>query len=190
MSGDSRFRSGCTAFTNASRPSAHTTPSAVPGGNDGALLTISGGTLSVDSGGDGLDSNGTTMITGGTTTVAGPTSSGNGALDSNGGITLTGGTLLAGGAAGMVESPGSSSTSGWLAVSISSPVAAGKTVTVVKDGKVLATYTATKETATLIVGADGITNGETYDIAVNGTTTTTVTAGQALAGGMRGGRRP
>jgi hypothetical protein len=160
-------------------------------GDDGSLLTISGGTLTIDAGGDGLDSNGTISITGGTTTVAGPTNSGNGALDSNGGITVTGGTLLAGGSAGMAETPGSDSTRGWLAVSFTSVIPAGSTITVVKDGTVLATYTTTKETATLVVAADGITSGESYDIAVDGTTNATVTAGSALAGGMGGGgRRP
>lgn len=182
--------------------------------NDGSLLTISGGTLLVNADGDGLDSNGTLVVTGGTTVVSGPTNSGNGALDSNGGITLTGGVLVAAGSAGMAESPGESSTIGWVAVNLGQTVAAGKTLSIVKDGTVIAAYTTVKEVAALIVADSDITSGETYDVYVGGiltgkavgtysasadvakaTKSTTVTAGEALAGGMGGGgggggRRP
>jgi hypothetical protein len=155
--------------------------------DDGSLLTISGGTLVVNADGDGLDSNGALVITGGSTVVHGPTADGNGALDSNGGITITGGTLVAAGSAGMAESPGSDSTTGWLAVAFSTPVTAGQTVEVVRDGTVVATYTAVKEAATLVVADADIATGESYEITVAGSTVATVTAGEGLAGGMGGG---
>ncbi|MCC6496021.1 MAG: carbohydrate-binding domain-containing protein [Propionibacteriaceae bacterium] len=188
------------------------TDTAGPGGgggmaDDGSLLTISGGTLIVDSGGDGLDSNGTTVITGGTTVVSGPTADGNGALDSNGGIIVTGGTVVAAGSSGMAESPSAESSTGWVAVAFDQAIAAGQTISVVKDGTVIAAYTTVKAAASLVVADADITSGQTYDIYVGGkpagttlgtysdsgdvsgaTKTTTVTAGEAVAGGMGGGR--
>lgn len=188
------------------------TDAAGPGGggmaDDGSLLTISGGTLLVDSGGDGLDSNGSTVISGGTTVVSGPTANGNGALDSNAGITVTGGTVVAAGSAGMAESPSTESATGWVAVAFDQAIAAGQTISVVKDGTVIASYTTVKPTASLVVADADITSGQAYDIYVGGkpagatlgtysesgdisaaTKTTSVTAGEALAGGMAGGGR-
>lgn len=177
--------------------------------DDGSLLTISGGTLLVNADGDGLDSNGTLVISGGTTVVSGPTNDGNGALDSNGGITVTGGTVVAAGASGMAESPGTDSTTGWVAVSFSQAIAAGQTISIVSDGTVIASYTAVKETASIVVADPDLTSGKSYDVYVGGklagttvgtysdsgdisgaTKNTTVTAGTAIAGGMGGGRGP
>lgn len=175
---------------------------------DGAILTISGGTNVITADGDGLDSNGSTVITGGTTVVNGPTMNGNGALDSNGGITVSGGTLVAGGSSGMAEAPGTESSQGWLQVSFDSPVAGGETLSIVSGDTVVASFTTARETASLVVAAKGITSGDSYDVYVGaspaddatagysaggstdgGTKVTTVTAGQAAAGGgMRGPR--
>lgn len=174
--------------------------------SDGSLLTISGGTLLVNAEGDGLDSNGTITVTGGTTVVSGPTGNGNGALDSNGGLTMTGGTLVAAGSSGMAEAPSADSTTGWVSVSFAQPIAAGQTVSIVKDGTVLAAYTTVKQVASLIVADSDITGGESYDVYVGGTLTgttvgtysasgdlsgaaknTTVTAGEHTASGVGGG---
>jgi len=178
-----------------------------PGGggmqDDGSLLQISGGTLVVDAGGDGLDSNGSTEISGGTIVVSGPTSNGNGSLDSNGGITVTGGTVVAAGSAGMAESPNSASTTGWLQVNFNPAVAAGETLSIVSDGKVLASFTTTKEVANLVFASPDLSSTGSYDIYLGGTLASdkvgtfsaggsidgaaslgTVTAGQAT-GGMR-----
>lgn len=164
--------------------------------SDGSLLTISGGTLTVDSGGDGLDSNGAVVITGGNTVVAGPTTDGNAALDSNGGITVSGGSLFAAGAAGMAETPGADSSTGWVAVTFDQPVTAGQTITIESGGEVIARYTAVKDTASLIVADPAIDDGASYEVAVDGSATTTVTAGEggtagmAGPGGRGGGQRP
>ncbi len=154
--------------------------------SDGSLLTISGGTLTVDSGGDGLDSNGALVITGGNTVVAGPTTDGNGALDSNGGITVSGGSLFAAGAAGMAETPGADSSTGWVAVTFDQLVTAGQTITIESGGEVIASYTAVKDTASLIVADPAIADGTSYEVAVDGSATTSVTAGEGGAGGMGG----
>ena len=174
--------------------------------SDGSLLTVSGGTLLVNAEGDGLDSNGTITITGGTTVVSGPTGNGNGALDSNGGLTMSGGTLVAAGSSGMAEAPSTDSATGWVSVSFAQPIAAGQTVSIVKDGTVLAAYTTVKQAASLIVADSDITSGETYDVYVGGTLSgttvgsysdsaelsgatknTTVTAGEHTASGFGGG---
>ncbi|MFZ0529531.1 MAG: hypothetical protein WAL91_03210, partial [Propionicimonas sp.] len=174
--------------------------------SDGALLTISGGTLLVNAEGDGLDSNGSMLITGGTTVVSGPTGSGNGSLDSNGGITISGGTVLAAGSAGMAETPGTDSSQGWVAVTLDQAVAAGETVSIVKDQTVIASYTAVKQIQSLVLSDPDITTGQSYDVYVGaklaGTTvgtysdsgdltgatkSTSVTAGEGASTGMGGG---
>ncbi|MGB7962490.1 MAG: carbohydrate-binding domain-containing protein, partial [Propionicimonas sp.] len=174
--------------------------------SDGSLLTVSGGTLLVNAEGDGLDSNGTITITGGTTVVSGPTGNGNGSLDSNGGLTMSGGTLVAAGSSGMAEAPAAASTIGWVSVSFAQPIAAGETVSIVKDGTVLAAYTTVKQVASLIVADSDITSGESYDVYVGGTLSgttvgtysdssdlsgatknATVTAGEHTASGFGGG---
>ena len=152
--------------------------------DDGSSLLISGGTLTVNASGDGLDSNGSITISGGTTTVAGPTGNGNGSLDSNAGITYTGGTLIAAGSAGMAEAPDSGN---YIQANVSAP--AGATIEVRSGDTVIATYTTIKAVANVVVASDHIVSGQSYTVTVNGSTTATVTAGQATGGGMGGGPR-
>lgn len=175
--------------------------------NSGELLLVSGGTNVVTAEGDGLDSNGTLLITGGTTVVNGPSGSGNGALDSNGGIAVNGGTVVAAGSAGMVESPDSESAQGWVAVTLDTALEAGQTVQIVSGGTVVGSYTAAKSVQSVILSTAGLTNGQAYDVYVGGqlaadavsglfslggstsgaSQVSTVTAGEAAAGGMGGG---
>lgn len=186
---------------------AGTTSSEGGGGmqSDGSLLSIGGGTILVNAEGDGLDSNGTFEVTGGTTVVSGPTNGGNGALDSNGGITVTGGTLVAAGSSGMAETPDAESGQAWVAVTLDSTLEAGQTISIVKDGKVIAAYTTVKSIGSFIVSDADITSGESYDVYVGGklsgeaigtysetgsidgaTKTTTVTANEGASTGMGG----
>jgi len=169
-------------------------------GLEGHTITIAGGSTSVTSsddgvnassgtgstsgGGGGLDSNGSITISGGTTTVAGPTGNGNGSLDSNAGITYTGGTLIAAGSAGMAEAPDSGN---YVQANVSAP--AGATIEVRSGDTVIATYTTVKAVANVVVASDHIVSGQSYTVTVNGSTTATVTAGQATGGGMGGGPR-
>ena len=189
---------------NASNGTATATTNRGPGGggmaDDGSELTISGGTLLVNADGDGLDSNGSLAITGGTTVVSGPTMNGNGSLDANAGITITGGVVVAAGSAGMLESPDSASTVGW--VSATTNVSAGQTVSIVSGDTVIASYTAVKNVANILVADSDIVSGQSYDVYVGGklagtsvgtysdsgtisgaTKATSVTAGVAAAGG-------
>ncbi|MDO4783473.1 MAG: carbohydrate-binding domain-containing protein [Propionibacteriaceae bacterium] len=150
-------------------------------------LVISGGTVNLDAEGDGIDVNGTFTMSGGTVTVHGPTHDGNGAMDVDSGFVVNGGTLLAGGAAGMAITPDSSSGQGWIAIQAS--YSAGQTIEVRdSSGTVLATYRAKKNSASLVVSAEGLVNGSSYAVYVDGNNPINVIAGQAPWGG-RGGPR-
>ena len=150
-------------------------------------LYVNGGTLEVWASGDGLDSNGNATITGGDIVVYGPTTDGNGALDVNGTFEVTGGTLMATGSAGMMVAPSTDSAQGWIATALSSTAAAGSEVVISDaDGTEVATYSIEKEFASVVYSGADIEQGQTYTVTVDGTATT-VTAGEAPAGGQMGG---
>ncbi len=158
-------------------------------------LTITGGTIFVNASGDGLDANGYIKISGGDIIVEGPTNSGNGALDSGADIIVDGGTLLAIGATGMAESPGSSSTQA--SFSITQSYSAGTAITI-KDssGNVLYSYTTIKSGGSIIFSSPDLEIGETYTVTVGDTdvsvemTSVSVNSGMGnmMNGGMGGGQ--
>lgn len=161
-----------------------------PGGemaaDDSLALYVNGGTLEVWASGDGLDSNGSATITGGEITVYGPTTDGNGALDVNGIFDVSGGTLLATGSAGMMVAPSTDSAQGWIATALDTAAVAGSEVVVTDAaGEEVASYTPQKDFASVVLSSADITSGETYTVTVDGTSTT-VTAGEAPAGGRMG----
>jgi len=166
-----------------------------PGGGmeaDSSLhLVINGGTLEVWASGDGLDSNGDATITGGDITVYGPTTDGNGALDVNGAFTISGGTLLAAGSAGMMVAPDSDSGQAWLATALTATAPAGSTLVITDaDGDEVASYELEKDAASVVFSSADLESGATYTLTVDGDTDqqTTVTAGEAPAGGGMGPR--
>ena len=149
-------------------------------------LYINGGSLEVWSSGDGLDSNGDATITGGDIVVYGPTADGNGALDVNGTFEVTGGTLMATGSSGMMVAPSTDSAQGWLATALSGTATAGSEVVITDaSGAEVATYAIAKDFASVVLSSADIEQGATYTVTVDGTATT-VTAGEAPAGGDRG----
>lgn len=150
---------------------------------DGTVV-VSGGTLTIDAGGDGFDSNGSATITGGTVIVNGPTNDGNGALDVNGTFEVSGGILFAVGSSGMAESPDESSSQSFVQATVSG--SAGSTITISDGSTALAEMTATKSFSNVVYSGGGIASGSEYTITVDGQSTT-VTAGLATAGGLRGG---
>ena len=151
----------------------------------GEQLTITGGTVTVNANGDGLDSNGSLTISGGTTTVYGPASGANGALDSNGAMSITGGTVIAFATNEMVETPTTTDGQGWISAAASG--SAGSTVTITdSSGSVLGTYTSLKAFGNVIYSTSGMSNGSTYTVSVDGTSTEAI-AGQ---GGMGMGGQP
>jgi len=146
-------------------------------------LVINGGTLEVWSSGDGLDSNGYATITGGDIVVYGPTTDGNGALDVNGTFEITGGTLVAAGSSQMLVAPSIDSDQGWLATALAGTATAGSEVVITDaDGTEVATYTIEKDFASVVFSSADVEQGSTYTVTVDGTETT-VTAGEAPAGG-------
>jgi hypothetical protein len=166
---------------------------------------VSGGSLTINSEGDGLDSNGNASISGGTVVVNGPESNGNGALDVNGELAVSGGTVAAAGSAGMVVTPGTTSTQSGVQVTFASTVPAGTTVQLADaDGKLAATFVTTKATGSLVFSAAAIEAGKQYTVYTGGTAKVesglgegsldgatelgTVTAGEYTQGHGPGGR--
>ena len=154
-------------------------------------LLISAGSVVVNADGDGLDANGFFTMTGGDVVVNGPTNDGNGALDVDGDFTVDGGTLLALGSAGMAVAPGTASAQVWISAQVS---ASAGTQIVVTDssGAEVASFTTTKQVASVVYAAESITAGESYTVTPAGGTAVTVTAGEHTGGmgggGMGGGR--
>ena len=162
-------------------------------------LNISGGTLYVDASGDGLDSNGDLTVTGGEVYVDGPTNGGNGALDYGEGCTaaISGGTVVAAGASGMAEGFGDSSTQCSLLVVFDSTISGGTELTVTdSNGKVVLSYTPSKDYQTAAISTAALTKGSTYTVAagnvttevtLSGISTTSGTQSNSMGGGNGGG---
>lgn len=166
----------------------------------GVAIVINGGNVTVNASGDGLDSNGTISLNGGTTIVHGPTSGGDAAIDSNGGILCNGGTVLAAGSLGMVETPGSNSTTNVLSMGFTSKQAKGTEVKILGDNdQEILKYKGEKIFQSLIVSSPLLIKGKTYKIYAGTTLVATVTISQTITkvgstsgggGGPGGGGRP
>ncbi len=150
---------------------------------DAHSIAISGGTITFLAGGDGIDSNGTIAISGGTITAIIQSSADNGALDADGGVTFTGGTIVYGGT-GTGSAPGGSSTQSY--VFINSGIAAGKEITVKKDGQTLIAFTPAAALQSLALSSPDIQSGESYEVYSADTLIATATAGTGGSGMMGG----
>ncbi len=189
-SGSTEESSSTASTTNASYTTTDSTDSTTSttamGGEsaeEGVEIYISGGTYVLNADGDGLDSNGNIVMTGGTVVVNGPENNGNGALDFNGTFEIDGGSLAASGSSGMAQSP-SSGDQAYLAMSFGSTVPVGTVLSIVdSDGTLIASFTTTKSSASLVISADGIESGETYTVYSDGT----VTGGETVDGLTVGG---
>ena len=177
---------------NASGGSTTTTSGQGAGGGMGGgsmevgdyTVEVTGGLLTINSQGDGLDSNGNASISGGTVVVNGPTNNGNGALDVNGELAVTGGTVAAAGSAGMVVTPGESSTQSGVQVTLGSSVPAGTVIQVADpSGTVVAAFVTTKATASLVFSSAAITAGEEYTVYTGGTATVSAGIGEGSLDG-------
>ena len=86
----------------------------------------------------------------------------------------------------MMVAPSTDSAQGWIATALGTTAAAGSEVVITDaDGAEVATYTIAKDFASVVYSSADITSGETYTVTVDGTATT-VTAGEAPAGGHGG----
>ena len=171
------------------------TPDSFVSGSD-ACITISGGVIRIDAGGDGIDSNGDLVVTGGEVYVSGPTSDGNSALDCDGTASVSGGTVIAAGSSGMAMNFGSGSTQGSILVNLGGRQS-GEISLTDADGNVLASWTPTKEYASVVISCAGIADGGTYTVQAGGTSQTVTMSGLIYGAGMRtpgqggpGGKRP
>ena len=160
---------------------------------EGAYISISGGTMHIDASGDGIDSNGSLTVSGGETYVSGPTDSGNSCLDYASGATISGGIFLASGSSGMAQNFDDTSTQGVMMVTVDS-ASAGSTVSLTdSSGAELASWQPEKDFNSVIISCPEITEGSTYTLTVNGTSTeitmdSLVYGSGSTMGGPSGGR--
>ena len=154
--------------------------------SDEYYISISGGDITVNADGDGIDCNGSIAMSGGKLTVFGPTNSGNGALDYGKSFAVSGGELIALGSSGMAQAP---STLSQPCISITSNVSAGSKIEVKsEDGTVVMSTTTPKNCQSLIFSSFNFKEGSTYNIYVDDTSVSTVTAQNGVSGngGMGG----
>ena len=135
--------------------------------DQGATLTINGGSLYVNANGDGLDANGDILITGGNLTLHGPADGGNGTLDYASECKITGGTFAAVGSNGMIQNPSEDSEQPVICQSLDSQVESG-TVIAVKDesGKVITEIKTEKNVQWYAFSSPKFKVGKTYTICI------------------------
>lgn len=138
------------------------------GSDSGGTLTINGGEINVNCSGDGLDSNGSIKMTAGTVTVDGPTNDGNGAIDYNGTFDITGGILIASGSSGMAEGPSATSTQNSVKITLTSQ-SAGTAISIKgSSGSEIASFTPSKQYASVVISSPDIKSGSTYTVYAGG----------------------
>ena len=135
--------------------------------DQGATLTINGGSLYVNANGDGLDANGDILITGGNLTLHGPADGGNGTLDYASECKITGGTFAAVGSNGMLQNPSEDSEQPVICQSLDSQVESG-TVISVKDeaGKVITEIKTEKNVQWYAFSSSKLKVGKSYTICI------------------------
>lgn len=162
-------------------------------------ILINGGTITVDAAGDGIDSNGDLYIIGGTLYVYGPTGNGDGALDYNGTADISGGNVYVAGSSGMAQGFSDTSTQYSILYNLTSVSTAGTEVTL-KDssGKVVASFTPTKDYQSIVLSLPELTKDATYtltsgeqtaDITLSSVVTSNGQQGMGGQGGFGGGTR-
>lgn len=135
--------------------------------DQGATLTINGGSLYVNANGDGLDANGDILITGGNLTLHGPADGGNGTLDYASECKITGGTFAAVGSNGMIQNPSEDSEQPVICQSLDSQVESGTVISVKdEDGKVITEITTEKNVQWYAFSSSKFKVGKTYTICI------------------------
>ena len=138
--------------------------------NEECLIQINDGYLALDAGGDAIDSNGSVEINGGIVLAEGPTSAADATFDYDFGAKLTGGTVL------MLSSSNremgfTEATQPFGMVPVGGK--AGDTVALVAQagavaeyGELLASYTAKRDFAMVMVSSPALTDGIGYEVVV------------------------
>lgn len=135
--------------------------------DQGATLTINGGSLYANANGDGLDANGDILITGGNLTLHGPADGGNGTLDYASECKITGGTFAAVGSNGMIQNPSEDSEQPVICQSLGSQVESGTVISVKdEDGKVITEITTEKNVQWYAFSSPKFKVGKTYTICI------------------------
>ena len=131
--------------------------------DQGASMTVNGGTVYVNANGDGLDANGDIFLNGGTVTVHGPADGGNGTLDYATSCRITGGTFTGTGSSGMAQNPSEDSTQVTAVFCMNTAVGAGTAVSL-KDqaGNTLAETVTEKNAQWFALSSPELAVGETY----------------------------
>lgn len=131
--------------------------------DQGASMTVNGGTVYVNANGDGLDANGDIFLNGGTVTVHGPADGGNGTLDYATSCRITGGTFTGTGSSGMAQNPSEDSTQVTVVFCMNTAVGAGTAVSL-KDqaGNTLAETVTEKNAQWFALSSPELAVGETY----------------------------
>ena len=139
----------------------------MPGENQGASLTINGGTIYVNAEGDGLDANGDILMTGGDVTVHGPTNGGNGTLDFGGTCKMDGGIFRGVGSVRMAQNPDEDSQQPTIVWNIGQTLEAGISI-LLKDstGKQMDEIITEKSIQWYAFSSPELTKGEVYTISV------------------------
>lgn len=160
-------------------------------------IVINGGTVKVDATQDGLDSNGNLYIYGGDVLINGPSRGGDGALDCGAENVIYGGTILALGSLGMAECPESGSGQNILNIALDEVQKGGSSLLITDgSGNVLYEAVSVREFQSVIFSSENITEGEEYNIYINGENKVSVIAengvmqyGNQVMRGMGRGQR-
>ena len=135
--------------------------------DQGATLTINGGSLYVNATGDGLDANGDILITGGNLTLHGPADGGNGTLDYASECKITGGTFAAVGSNGMIQNPSEDSEQPVICQSLDSQVESGTVIAVKdEDGNVITEIKTEKNVQWYAFSSSKLKVGKSYTICI------------------------
>ena len=138
--------------------------------DQGATLTINGGTITLIAEGDVIDINGDGIVNGGTIIAQGPTMGGNGTLDYASSFVIDGGSFWGVGSAQMAMNP-SSETQGLIAGTVQQTITEGTEI-IVKDvsGNVVTSLIVEKQGQWIGVSTPEIVKGEAYTLLVGDVT--------------------
>ena len=130
-----------------------------------SVINLNNGTIQIDSSGDGFDSNGNINITGGTIHTLGAASGPDAAIDYDGKFTISGGVLIGSGTTEMAQAPDNSSSQSSILMYYTNAQAANTTFSL-KDsnGKVIASFTPSKQYTAVVISTPEIKKGSTYTL--------------------------